>query len=117
MSVPQAGKGAVAAEIITWLMPTEKETSFTRGDPNADGKIDVTDGVFTLNYLFAAGSRAPPCLKSADTDDSGQVNISDPVFLFSHLFSGGPPPAAPFPVCGTDTTEDTLTCESHAACQ
>jgi hypothetical protein len=52
-----------------------------------------------------------PCADAADADDSGAIDLADAIHLLSALFLGGPAPAAPFPACGTDPTEDALDCE------
>jgi len=77
---------------------------FHRGDANADGRLDVTDGINCLLYLFAAG-RVPACLDAADANDDGKVDSSDPVFLLRFLFLGEAPPPWPGPpprLCGSD---------------
>jgi len=91
--------------------------AFSRGDSDQNGAINLTDGVFTQNYLFL-GSPAPHCLDAADIDDNGTVNVTDAVYTYNYLFLGGPPPAAPFPDCGADPTADVLTClEYYPECQ
>jgi hypothetical protein len=72
---------------------------FLRGEANDDGKVDISDAVHVLNWLFL-GEAEPGCLAAADVHGDKTVNISDPVYLLSHLFLGGPPPPAPFPECG-----------------
>jgi hypothetical protein len=94
---------------------TPPAPSFRRGDADADGTVNITDGVFALTYLFSGGA-APTCVKTADSDDSGGLDISDAVFLLQFLFSGGAMPPAPFGECGTDGTPDELTCEAYAPC-
>ncbi len=47
-----------------------QDVAFRRGDVNADGTLDLTDGIFTLSFLFAGGG-LPPCLSAADADDNG----------------------------------------------
>jgi len=93
----------------------EGDSAFERGDANADGTVDVSDGIFTLGYLFL-GARTPGCLDALDTDDSGAVDLSDAVGLLDRLFLGDgtlPPPAA----CGPDPTpDDGLDCQHHAPC-
>ena len=85
--------------------PTE---GFRRGDSNATGDINITDGVFVLNYLFLGGPE-PPCQDAADSDDNGTLNITDGVRILNYLFLGGPAPPAPGPdVCGSDPTPDDL---------
>lgn len=38
--------------------------AFLRGDANASGKVDLSDAVFTLNWLFLGGL-APSCPDAA----------------------------------------------------
>jgi hypothetical protein len=73
---------------------------FLRGDSNADAEVNLTDAVFTLEWLFRSG-RAPNCVDAADANGSRDVDISDPVHTLNFLFGGGPAPPAPFPECGT----------------
>ena len=103
------------------LLPAVTEPEFLRGDATADGTVDITDGVFTLNFLFQGGPQ-PTCSDAADSDDSGTLNISDGVFLFNYLFLGGSPPPPPGPAdCGPDPTAkalpvDPLDCGAYEAC-
>jgi hypothetical protein len=79
-------------------------TGFKRGDADASGKLDITDAVSTLMFLFMGGT-APPCMDAADTDDSGKLDITDAVSSLMFQFMGGDPPAAPGPAtCGPDPT-------------
>jgi len=83
-----------------------EDTPFIRGDANDDGGVDLGDGIQILSFLFNGDPVV--CPDAADTTDDGQIDISDAISLFSYQFSGGEPPAAPFPDCGFDETEDTL---------
>src|SRR5262245_28816578 len=74
---------------------------FLRGDPNADGAVDLSDAVSILLRLFLGGEETT-CRSAADTNDDGAVDVSDPVTLLNALFLGGPPPGEPYPVCGPD---------------
>jgi hypothetical protein len=94
----------------------ESTPRFRRGDANGDGNIDITDGIFTLGFLFLGG-RAPGCPKAADANDSGVLDITDAIFVLNFLFLGGRAPPAPHPTCGEDETEDALACETQAACE
>jgi len=78
---------------------------FLRSDSNNDGKGDLSDAVWTLNYLFTGGP-APRCLEAADANDIGTVDLSDPIYHLNFLFQGGPAPPAPFPDKGLDPTPD-----------
>jgi hypothetical protein len=87
--------------------------NFRRGNANDDRSVNLSDAVFTLEYLFRGGPE-PRCFDAADTNDDGRLNLSDPVFLLDALFRGGPRPPAPgMDVCGEDPTDDTLkACEA-----
>ena len=96
-------------------MIEDPEPFFLRGDTNADGGTDLADGVFIVNHLFLGGE-VPPCRKSADTNDTGDIDLTDAIFLLGGLFLGGAPPAPPAAGCGTDPTEDNLTCSAFPPC-
>ena len=84
---------------------------FLRGDVDGSGRLAVSDAIRILVHLFQGDVAAVPCADAADADDSGAVDLADAVYLLSGLFLGGPAPAAPFPACGEDPTEDALGCE------
>jgi len=89
---------------------------FRRGDSNASGGLNITDGVFVLNYLFLGGQE-PLCLDAADSDDNGNLNISDGVRILNFLFLGGAAPPAPgAQSCGEDPVEDELNACVYEAC-
>lgn len=90
------------------------EPTFLRGDANNDLNFDLSDGVFTLNFLFTAGTD-PQCLDAADANDNGQLDLSDAVYSFNNLFTGGPPPPEPHANVGPDPTADGLDCQNAAA--
>jgi 1,4-alpha-glucan branching enzyme len=75
--------------------------SFVRGDCNGDGVVDVSDAVRILFYLFR-GAGGGDCVASCDAAGEGSVNIADAVRVLTHIFREGPPPAAPWPECGTN---------------
>ncbi len=82
---------------------------FARGDANMDKRIDISDAVTTLSYLFL-GMGELECLDAADANDDGELNITDPIYLLEHLFLGGAPPPPPYPEAGLDPTPDDLGC-------
>ena len=89
---------------------------FRRGDVDANGSMQLTDGVFTLLYLFSGGGE-PPCLEAADADDNGALQLTDAVFVLLFLFSGGDAPVAPGPFeCGSDTGAVDLGCGEYDTC-
>jgi hypothetical protein len=98
--------------------PTEPtEPSFVRGDADADGEINITDGIFILNFLFLGGED-PSCMDAADADDSEDINITDGIYVLNFLFLGGPSPTDPWPDCGPDPDDGgALSCGTeHPGC-
>jgi hypothetical protein len=73
---------------------------FIRCDANDDGRVDVSDAVWSLHALFRAGS-PKGCRAAADCNGDGAWDISDGIFTLRRLFTGGPPPPAPYPNCGS----------------
>jgi len=92
---------------------------FRRGDANGDGMTNLSDAVYTLNFLFLDGPE-PGCLEAADSDDNGMVNLTDPVRLLNYLFLSGPAPAPPGAGpgdCGEDPARSPrLGCRSYSRC-
>jgi hypothetical protein len=77
---------------------------FRRGDSDGSGKLDLTDAIFSLSFLFQGGP-APGCSDAADANDDGRLDLTDPIFTLGFLFQGGDTPPAPGPTtCGPDTT-------------
>jgi hypothetical protein len=83
--------------------------TFVRGDANRDGKVDLSDAIAVLSYLFLGG-RKPACAEAGDANDSGSLELSDAIYLLNHLYLGGAPPRPPYPQPGPDTTTDALGC-------
>ena len=86
-----------------------------RGDANSDGRVDVSDAIFTVNRLYTGESPAPGCERAADSNDDGGIDGSDVVFTLGVLFSGEVMPA-PYPDCGLDPSESPLGCADYSAC-
>ena len=89
---------------------SEGPFEWVRGDTNRDGRIDISDPISILGFLF--GSYVTPCQAAGDANDDNRLDIADPIFLVLYFFSGGQPPRAPFPEPGPDPTPGgNLTCE------
>ena len=85
---------------------------FLRADFSVDGNVNTTDIVQLLLHLFKG--REARCRVAGDTNDDESLNIADAIFLVDFLFRRGPPPAAPFPLPGTDPGGiDPLGCEQR----
>ena len=111
-------RASFALEDLTASVRVEKTPlggqMFVRGDANADGKVDISDPVYTLGYLFL-GLPPPGCAEALNADDSDKLDISDAIYVLGFLFLGGQPPKAPFPRCGVDPTPG-LGCASYPPC-
>lgn len=103
------GQGSKKSQVVSREVMSVAPTAFIRGDANIDEKIDLTDAVFILRYLFRNGDR-PSCIDSADVNDDGGVDVSDAVRLLLFLFRDGNPLPVPSPNKGVDPTSDGLGC-------
>jgi len=111
---------AVDTAEVTVLVVRVDPTIFIRGDSNDDGKVDISDGIRTLSFLFVGGEGSEiRCQDAADANDSGTLDLSDGIFTFNYLFAGNAAPPAPGPTeCGIDPTADLLpSCEMPLVCQ
>jgi hypothetical protein len=108
--------GMLFFAVLAAQPPLLGQIRFQRGDANGDGKVDISDSIFSLGCQFL-GSRCPECLKAADANDDGRFDLADAIYSLSWIFRGGPilPPPGPFE-CGTDPTPDALPCASFSPC-
>lgn len=68
---------------------------------NGDAVVNVADAVGMLDALFTLSSAILLCEDAQDVNADLLIDIADPVALLSYLFVAAPPPAAPFPACGS----------------
>ena len=64
---------------------------FRRGDADDNGSLQLTDGIFILNFLFLGGAD-PVCGDAADADNNGAIQLTDGIFILNFLFLGGDSP-------------------------
>jgi hypothetical protein len=102
---------SVLAAFVLVLPRDLPAADFLRGDVDGSGRVAVSDAIRILLHLFQGDASAVPCADAADADDSGAIDLADAIRLLSGLFQGGSAPAAPFPGCGADPTDDALGCE------
>ena len=62
------------------------------GDANLDTKVNVSDAVYLINYVFSGGLEPKPVKACGDVNTDAKVNVSDAVYLINYVFSGGNPP-------------------------
>ncbi|HNS00328.1 MAG TPA: right-handed parallel beta-helix repeat-containing protein [Planctomycetota bacterium] len=85
---------------------------FIRGDANGDGRVDLSDVVALLMYMFESGRGPLRCEDAGDANDDGALDIADPTRILGRLFAAAPPFSPPYPGCGTDPTPDALRCSA-----
>lgn len=107
--------------LASWGVPARSllagcASSFHRGDANGDSRLNLTDPIYSLGYLFL-GTEAPGCLDAADADDNGRIDLADAVATVLFLFLGGDPiPPPGLLACGEDPTPDGLSCATFPFC-
>ena len=94
------------------LTAAGEEPNFVRGDVDANGALQLADGINFLVAIFL-GNFAIPCDDAADVDNNGVHQLADGINFLVSEFLGGydiPPPT----VCGADPTDpaDSLGCAS-----
>ncbi len=113
---PAWGAVDVGAYEYVGAEPPSPLPQFVRGNANDDGKVNIADAIFILQYLFSRGS-PPPCLEAADANDGGAIDIGDGIAVLGALFGGRKVPLpAPRDYCGVDPTPDALGCASYRSC-
>jgi hypothetical protein len=107
-----SGSHAIIREVIDCGSPIE----FLRGDADANGRVNLTDTIRILSYLFL-GVSSLSCPLSADVDDNDILEITDGIGILSFLFMGGSEPEPPGPwTCGVDPTPGNLWGCSGGSC-
>ncbi len=103
----QAKKLLILVVLSLFVPPQAADgSSFIRGDVDRNSKLEVTDAVAILNFLFLGDPATLECEDAADVDDTGAVEVTDGIYLLRFLFAGGASPVAPFPEHGFDLTAD-----------
>lgn len=108
--------GVFLALVMLGGSQTFAQSSFRRGDANADDRVDISDPSRLLGYLFLGEPTSLDCLDAADANDDGRLDITDAIHTLTYLFLGGVVPTAPFEACGFDATPDDLGCLEFLPC-
>jgi Peptidase family M28/Dockerin type I domain len=61
------------------------------GDVNHDGRVNIQDITFLINYLYKGGP-APSALNDADANGDCSINIRDITYLIKYLYQDGAVP-------------------------
>jgi hypothetical protein len=81
------------------------DQSFFRGDSNGDTRVDISDSIHILGWLFLGGED-PDCEDAADSNDDGELNVTDAIFALNFLFNSGATIPPPYLEEGRDPTDD-----------
>ncbi len=93
------------------------QTFFIRGDADRNAKVDLSDAVTILGYLYL-GTAEDRCLDAMDVDNSDTIDLADPVSLLQFLFLGRDIHLDPYPECGFENPGDELWCsEPEEVCK
>jgi len=76
----------------TFLYLLLHQEGFYRGDVNQDGKLNVTDVIYLINYLFKGGPSPIEFKSQADVNCDGNTNVTDVIYIINRMFKGGPAP-------------------------
>lgn len=107
--------GEETPALLSVVLASEDGPRFVRGDANADERINITDGVFILDFLFG-GATELSCREAANANGEDDINITDGIYVLQFLFGGGPAPPAPHPECGAADGAE-VECASFAPCE
>ena len=88
------GKWVCYFKVIAETRSNGAAPGFIRGDCNDDRMVDISDGIFNLNSLFAEGSSQPNCVEACNANNDAMNDISGEIFLFRHLFANGQQPTS-----------------------
>jgi hypothetical protein len=61
------------------------------GDANGDGRINIGDPVYIVNYVFRNGAE-PASIISGDVNCDSGCDVGDAVYLIKYVFKSGPEP-------------------------
>ena len=75
----------IVMEITEYIPP------YICGNANGDDKVNVSDAVYIINYVFSGGN-APNPIETCNVNCDSKCNVSDAVYLINYVFSGGNPP-------------------------
>jgi len=65
------------------------QEGFYRGDANKDGKLDISDVIYMVNYLFKSGPKPIEFTDQMDVNCDDKTDVSDVIYCINYLFKGG----------------------------
>ena len=78
------------AVLLTVTALPGQDVEFRRGDSNIDSRLDISDAVTIIGYLFLGDPERLPCEDAADINDDSRIDLADPIFFLGFLCFGHP---------------------------
>lgn len=85
-----------ADEVFNWsdlsnLAQAVATSTYSCGDATGDGRVNISDVITIVNYIFLGGDILTP-IEAADANCDTSVNVGDAVYITNYIFLGGPSP-------------------------
>src|SRR5262249_49869586 len=77
-----ASTGLGSVDVAALLSSWSASAGLKHGDVNGDGKVDVNDVFYLVNYLFSGGSSP---LGPSDVNGDGKLDVNDVFYLVNYL--------------------------------
>jgi hypothetical protein len=77
---------------MKFLFNVLHQEGFYRGDVDKNGKLDIADVIYMINYLFKGGPKPIEFVDQGDVNNDTQTNVADVIYIINRLFKGGPAP-------------------------
>lgn len=90
-----------------------RQLLYVRGDLNGDLRLDISDPIKLLGYLFVGDQVL--CPLAGDLNGDSILDLSDAIYGLNYLFNNGRPIPGPFPDCGELPAGAAIPC-SETAC-
>lgn len=87
--VDEAGNWSALTYSVTGTL-----TEYVCGDVDGDGRVNVGDEVYLINYIFKYGPEPQP-LASGDLNGNGYIEVGDLKYMINYIHMFGSPP-----ICG-----------------
>lgn len=96
-------------EMATCVPTRPPGFKYLTADCDGNSNLDLTDAIFSLDFLFRGGDE-PPCLAACDSNRDVKFDLADPIYVLNHLFLSGPEPLGKYPQCDEGYPDDELPC-------